>query len=110
MRIFALLLGLILFTSGSIAQETNDPSVIGFETVDQAFTALQADPSAVATDYEGWTIFNQKTDGKYILWSFTPEGHPAHPTAVRREVIRKDSEVLISRTHFASPVSKTGIT
>lgn len=47
------------------------------------------------TEYEGWTIFNQKGDGKYILWSFTPDDHPAHPSAIRREIVKKDDEILI---------------
>ena len=55
-----------------------------------------ADPSAAQSEYEGWTSFNQKVEGKYIIWSFTPEDHPVHPTAVRREIVNKDGEVLIS--------------
>jgi hypothetical protein len=48
------------------------------------------------SEYEGWTSFNQKVEGKYIICSFTPEDHPVHPTAVRREIVNKDGEVLIS--------------
>ena len=55
-----------------------------------------ADPSAAQSEYEGWTSFNQKVEGKYIIWSFTPEDHPVHPTAVPREIVNKDGEVLIS--------------
>ena len=61
-----------------------------------AFDALAADPSASRSEYEGWTLFRQKGDGKYILWSFTPDDHPVHPTAVRREVVKKDGEVFIA--------------
>jgi hypothetical protein len=27
------------------------------------------------------------------LWSFTPSGHPAHPAAVRRTVIRQGDDI-----------------
>ena len=57
---------------------------------------MVADPSAAQSEYEGWTSFNQKVDGKYIIWSFTSQGHPVHPTAVRREIINKDGEVSIT--------------
>lgn len=96
-----LLLCLLLCQSVTIAQQTPDavleaPSLIGYETVQDAFTALSADPAATKSEYEGWTLFRQKGDGKYILWSFTPDDHPVHSTAVRREVVKKDGEVFIT--------------
>ena len=35
-------------------------------------------------------------DSKYVIWSFTPEDHPVHPSAVRREVVKKSVEVNIT--------------
>jgi hypothetical protein len=32
---------------------------------------------------------------KYILWSFTPDDHPAHPSAIRREIVKKGDQILI---------------
>lgn len=92
---------LLLLQSLAFAQDTVPPSPIGetpigYATVQKAFEALVADPSAVQSEYEGWTSFNQKVDGKYIIWSFTPQDHPVHPTAVRREIVNKDGEILIS--------------
>ena len=29
------------------------------------------------------------------MWSFTPESHPAHPAAIKREVIERDGMVYI---------------
>ncbi len=72
-----------------------EPSPIGYATIEEAFNALKADPAVGMKEYEGWTIFNQKGDGKYILWSFTPDNHPAHPSAIRREIVKKDDEILI---------------
>ena len=95
------LLGLLVCQSLAFAQEATVPaplneSPIGYETVQEAYEALEADPTATKSEHEGWTIFNQKTDGTYIIWSFTPEDHPVHPTAVRREIVKKDGEVFIS--------------
>jgi hypothetical protein len=101
MKRYGLLLCLLFLQSPGMAQQaTASPleadSPIGYETVQDAFDALSADPDATKSEYEGWTIFKQKGDGKYILWSFTPNDHPVHPTAVRREVVSKDGEVFIT--------------
>ena len=47
------------------------------------------------TEYEGWTIFNQKNDGVYTIWSFTSEGHATHPTVIRRDIVKRADEVSI---------------
>jgi len=101
MKKYGWLSALLLLQSLAFAQDTAAPqsvgeSPIGYATVQEAFDALVADPSAVQSEYEGWTSFNQKADGKYILWSFTPQDHPVHPTAVRREIVNKDGEVFIT--------------
>ena len=70
-------------------------SPIGYATVQEAYEALEADPSATQSEHGGWTNFNQTIDGSYIIWSFTPEDHPVHPTSVRREIVSKDGEVSI---------------
>ena len=62
----------------------------------EAYEALEADPSATQSEHEGWTSFKQMIDGSYIIWSFTPEDHPVHPTTVRREIVNMDGEVSIS--------------
>ncbi len=31
-----------------------------------------------------------------MIWSFTPEDHPVHPSVVRREVVKKGAEVNIT--------------
>ena len=85
-----------LFVSASFAQEISEQSPIGFATVEQAYKALESDPNATITEYEGWVIFNQNGDGSYVLWSFTPDQHPAHPAAIRREITKKGDEILIN--------------
>ncbi len=101
MKKYGWLLGLLLLPSLAFAQQATAPeslseSPTGYATVQEAFDALVADPSAVQSEYEGWTSFNQKVDGKYIIWSFTPQDHPVHPTAVRREITNNEGDVSIS--------------
>ena len=88
------LIFIILYIPAILAQ-VSEPSPIGYDTVDEAFRALEADPTAGMKEYEGWVIFTQKDKGIYILWSFTPENHPAHPSAIRREVVKKGDEIFI---------------
>ena len=93
------LLGLLACQSLAFAQEATvllAESPIGYATVQEAYEAPEADPSATQSEHEGWTSFNQKVDGTYIIWSFTSEDHPVHPTAVRRVIVSKNGEVSIS--------------
>jgi hypothetical protein len=99
MKRYTWLLGLLACQSLAFAQEATVPltaSPIVYATVQEAYEALEADPSATQSEHEGWTSFNQTIDGSYIIWSFTAEDHPVHPTAVRREIVNKDGEVSIS--------------
>lgn len=96
MQTYKILLAIIFYLPMVNAQDATAPSPIGYETVEQAFKALQADPAAGMQEYEGWTMFSQKANGVYILWSFTPEFHPANPSVVRRKIVKKDGQVKIS--------------
>jgi hypothetical protein len=92
-RLFLILIFcLAVFEAGATGEDT----AIGYTNVQEAYEALESNPSAKQTEYEGWSIFHIKQDGKYILWSFTPEEHSAHPSAIRREVVSKEGEVFIS--------------
>ena len=95
MHRFSLFLVALLYLPVAAEQQVAEPSPIGYATIEEAFNALKADPAVGMQEYEGWTIFNQKGDGKYILWSFTPDDHPAHPSVIRREIVKKDDKILI---------------
>jgi len=95
MNRFSLFLVALLYLPVLVAQQVAESSPIGYATVEEAFTALQADATATMTSYEGWTIFNKKDEGIYILWSFTPDDHPTHPTVIRREIVKQGDEVFI---------------
>ena len=67
-------------------------STIGYETVAEALAALEAKPGVTVRDEaDGWTVVG---DGR-ALWSFTPEGHPAHPSAAKREAVERDGQIVI---------------
>ena len=69
-----------------------EKSTIGYATVADALAALKLKPGVkVSATADGWTVFAEGT----ALWSFTPEGHPAHPSAVRREPVERDGKVVI---------------
>ena len=94
MYILKLLLVILSMTSILSAQETEENS-IHYNTVEEALAALENNPDATFTEYEGWKVFNVKENGVYVLWSFTPPLHPAHPTVVKRSILKKEGELFI---------------
>lgn len=94
MKILYYALAVLMFTSSAFAQAVEDDS-IQYKTVEEALKALESDSGAELTEYEGWKIFKQKNDGRYVLWSFTPAEHPAHPTVVRRTIAKINGQLNI---------------
>ncbi|MDZ4372375.1 MAG: hypothetical protein U1C74_13255 [Phenylobacterium sp.] len=39
----------------------------------------------------GWTIAEERSSS--TLWSFTPANHPAHPSAVKRQLVNEGGNV-----------------
>jgi hypothetical protein len=73
-------------TSG-VAQE---PHEIGFASVASALQALRDDPSADFRTQQDWTLVATRELDKPVQWFFTPEGHPAHPSVVKRSISERD--------------------
>jgi hypothetical protein len=72
-------------------------SNIGYPTVATAYAAVQAKPGVRVTVRDGWTIMEDRAS--MTVWSFTPPGHPAHPSVARREVRQaKDGRVSIQHS------------
>jgi len=71
-------LGLFCWNFPAFAQEG---SSIGYPSVAAALEALRSDPTATESTDRGWILFQR---GRLEFWSFTPEGHPAHPSAAKR--------------------------
>ena len=62
-------------------------------SVSAAMDALLDNRDATVTMKAGWTSFEETVDGQPVHWSFTPENHAAHPSAVRRTPVEKDGEI-----------------
>lgn len=77
------------------AYSANESSTIVYKSVEQVFDAMEANPAAARTDYEGWIIYNIANGGSYTLWSITPQDHPANPTAIRRDIVSRDGKISI---------------
>jgi len=92
-------LALMLGACASTTRES-DLGYEGFNKADSSVEAtlekLKVDPRVSIRNNNGWTIATLDT-GR-VLWSFTPKGHPAHPSFVKREVIEKDGSVYIDTT------------
>lgn len=95
MNRYILLATALLYFPVLFAQQATESSPIGYASIEEAYKALANDQSASMAHYGGWTIFNQKNNGVYVIWSFTPEDHPTHPTVVRREVVKLGNEINI---------------
>ena len=81
-RVIVKLLALasILMIGPALAQE--DPNSIGYASVKEALQALRSDPTAKESTQQGWVLFARSQGME--LWSFTPEHHPAYPSAAKR--------------------------
>ena len=71
---------------------------IGYPSVEAALAGLRADPGASFRTDRGWTIVEVKTQRELSVWSFTPEGHPAHPAAVKRTLVEQNGKVMLHLT------------
>ena len=69
-------------------QPEQPPSDIGYPTVADAFTALQARDDVFISVEDGWTIITEP--GGLTIWSFAPRGHPAYPAVAKRVLYEDD--------------------
>ena len=69
---------------------------LGYTSVAEALASLKAKPgvSVNVTKPDGWVIVNEPAPA-FAVWSFTPEGHYAHPAVVRR-AIKQDANGAVS--------------
>jgi hypothetical protein len=71
------------------ASEARIEAVIEYPSVAAALEALRTDPAAQLESQAGWIVVASSERGNPVLWSFTPEGHPAHPAVVKRTALEK---------------------
>ncbi|MEQ8357240.1 MAG: hypothetical protein RH942_17025 [Kiloniellaceae bacterium] len=70
----------VFWTAPALAEEAKSP--IGYASVAEALEALRSDPTATESTQQGWILFVRAQGLEF--WSFTPESHPAHPSAAKR--------------------------
>lgn len=76
-------------------QEVSD-SGIGYRSTQDALDALKKKSGTQIYQQRDWTLVkDQESENVYSLWSFTPEGHPAHPAVVKRTSFKKDGAVYL---------------
>jgi hypothetical protein len=86
----ALPLGAVLVVQAAhAADEAALDAAIDFASVAAALDALRNDPAAQFESQAGWIVVASSERGNPVLWSFTPEGHPAHPAVVKRTALEK---------------------
>ncbi|GAA0541502.1 molecular chaperone DnaJ [Glaciecola sp. XM2] len=87
----------LAFLSISIAFSAfaSESSSIGYKTVELALNALKNKEGTNLSIQGGWTIIEDKEESNLVLWSFTPDSHPAHPAAIKRKVVEKNQKIYI---------------
>nr|WP_250883992.1 molecular chaperone DnaJ [Glaciecola sp. XM2] len=73
----------------------SESSSIGYKTVELALNALKNKEGTNLSIQGGWTIIEDKEESNLVLWSFTPDSHPAHPAAIKRKVVEKNQKIYI---------------
>lgn len=68
----------------------------GFRSVSEALHEMSKNSASKISIQDGWTIIALVEKGNYVMWSFTPDSHSAHPSAVRREIVEKDGQIYIA--------------
>lgn len=71
-----------------------DLAAMKTDTVDATLVELRKDPDRVFAEHGGWVVGEKSIDGGSELWSFTPEGHDAHPAAVQRLITNSEGAAL----------------
>lgn len=58
----------------------------GYPSPEAALADLRQRQGVVVFERNGWTVADDKPNRTW--WSFTPEGHPAHPSGVKRVIVQ----------------------
>lgn len=67
-------------------------------SVAQIQASIVQDPEMAVSVRRGWTM--AKDTKGFVLWTFTPDEHPAHPSAIRRQIVNRDGSARIEMSVF----------
>jgi hypothetical protein len=72
---------------------------LGYKKVAEALSSLRSKRGASiqTTQPDGWTIITFP-EPEFSIWSFTPDGHYAHPAVVRRTVEQRNGMTFLEMT------------
>ncbi len=62
-----------------------EESSIAYATLDEAIKALRAKPGVTFRNQNGWLVAEDLQ--AHTVWLFTPPGHPAYPSMVKRTLV-----------------------
>jgi hypothetical protein len=88
--ILALTLAISLLSVVARAETSSD---LGYSTVASALTGLQKKDGVRVSRQGGWTVIDDRA--ALTLWSFTPEGHPAHPAVIQRTIVEDQGNLFV---------------
>lgn len=74
--------------SGPVPETQNS---IGSPSPAAALSALRSKSGVSFREQHGWTMAEEPSSS--TLWSFTPANHPAHPSAVKRQLVNESGKV-----------------
>lgn len=74
------------------------PGSFDYPSVATALDALRAKPGTSIREQAGWIIVEEKDSASPTLWSFTPLNHPAHPSAIKRQLVSEGGQVNLHMT------------
>jgi len=83
-------------TSVLSSSERTKSNRIEYPTVAAAFAALRSRPDLTIHQENGWTGFEDRAN--LTIWTFTPPGHPAHPTVVKRTIVQEGTKIYTDVT------------
>jgi hypothetical protein len=96
-QLVALIFSCLLISESAGAEtEHSATNSTPYQSVEEALTSLRSDPSITFSHSDGWTIAQGNSGLGYLIWSFTPPTHPAHPAAVKRTISQRSEAITIS--------------
>ena len=95
MKVRPTLPSLLLWAVGASGAAADEPSPIGYSTVAAVLQALRADPGAQFETQQDWIIVANRESDRPVQWFFTPEGHPAHPSVIKRTALERGGQGFI---------------
>jgi len=93
MRMLRALMLAAIFAGAAVAQDAKTKADFGYATVALALESMRAKSGVKTSMQSGWTVIEDPSTQS--LWSFTPPGHSAHPSAVHRKVITEGDGILV---------------